>query len=279
MTGVVKAVVKELFPRFSLQMRVKKLLAANVDPDMCFLADLKRFLLEQAEYRRFASFLTPQHTAIDVGACGGEYAYIMAQYFGKVFSIEPTPEMAAKLRRALPVNCEALECAVGRSPGSVTLRIPKIAGARMHALSTVATHDFAFSEIGTIDAVSVRQTTIDELVLEKSIRPAFIKIDVEGYEGEVLQGAVETIQSCKPIFLVEIEKRHNKQFSEIFSLLESKGYVPFHFQDNQLKRSSQSQVDDSYDFLIGGHVSGMEQVIASRASGKYINNFLFLPCL
>jgi len=277
MIALMKHVVKELFPRFALQMRVKKLLKANVDPDLYFLANLRQLLSESQETSRFTEFLSGQHAAIDVGACGGEYAHIMAQYFSKVLSIEPTPEMAAKVRRSLPANCEVLECALGKSRGSVTLRIPKIGESRMHALSTVAGHSFAFSEIGGVDQITVRQTTIDELVRERNIQPAFIKIDVEGYEGEVLLGAVATIQMCKPMFLVEIEKRHNTQFRSIFSLLESNGYAPFHFQNEKLQRSAADQVDASYDCLIGGNVSGMDQVISSRASGKYINNFLFLP--
>lgn len=272
-----KRLVKELFPRFFLRMRVKKLLAGTVDPDMCFLASLREFLLASPETNRFASFLSGQETAIDVGACGGEYAYIMAQYFKKVLSIEPTPEMAARLRSSLPTNCEVLECAMGKSPGSVILRVPKVGDARMHALSTVANHDFAFSDVGEVDSVKVRQTTIDELMNERNVRPVFIKIDVEGYEGEVLLGAVATIESCRPMFLIEIEKRHNKGFREIFSLLNSYGYTPFHLEDGQLRRSTPDQVDASYDWLIRENVSGMAGVIASRASGKYINNFLFLP--
>lgn len=273
----VKNFVKEWFPRLFLCLRVRKLLAGKVDPDMVFLATLREVMSASPEARNFVSYLSKANTAIDVGGCGGEYAYIMARMFKEVVSIEPTPEMAAKLRVALPTNCKVLECALGRVPCDVYLRIPRVGDARMHALSTVANHDFAFSDIGVVDSVKVRQTTIDELVKETGLKPAFIKIDVEGYEGEVLEGATATIESLRPILLIEIEKRHNKKFHEIFVLLSSYGYVPYHFRSGKLERSGAASVDTSYDVLLANGISGMAGVIASRAADKYINNFLFLP--
>lgn len=269
--------VKKLAPKLSLQLRVRKLLAGGVEPDMKFLANLPQYLLKAQETKHLASYFDGERVAIDVGACGGEYACVMARYFKKVLVVEPTHEMAVKLRTALPRNCEVLECAMGRTPGSVVLRIPKVSNARMYALSTVASHDFDFSDIGGVDTVHVKQCTIDELIRNKNISPSFVKIDVEGYEGEVLLGAIETIASCRPIFLIEIERRHNSNFREIFSLLESRGYQPFHLQDWKLQRSSYERVDESYACLIRENVSGMAEVILSRASGGYINNFLFLP--
>lgn len=275
--GFIKQLVKDRFPQLVLRIRVKKLLAGRVDPDMVFLANLREILSASPEVAGFVSYLTKQNTAIDVGGCGGEYACVMAGMFKEVLSIEPTPEMAAKLRVSLPANCQVLECALGRVTGEVNLRIPRVGGHRAHALSTVANHDFAFSDIGVVDTVKVKQTTIDELVKEKSLKSVFIKIDVEGYEGEVLQGAMDTIELLRPIFLIEIEKRHNEKFQELFSLLTSRGYTPYHCRGGKLEPSGVAIVDASYDGLIADGISGMAEVIASRAAEKYINNFLFLP--
>lgn len=272
-----KRVIKRFAPKLSLQLRTWKLLRNGVDPDMQFIADLPKHLLKSNETSHFVSYFGGQNTAIDVGACGGEYACIMARHFKKVVSVEPVREVVEKLRRSLPVNCEVLESAMGKCSGTVSLRIPKIGDARMHALSTVATHEFAFSDVDEVDAVNVNQITVDELVRVRNLRPYFIKIDVEGYEWDVLLGAVSTIESCRPMFLIEIEKRHNKNFKEIFSLLGSYGYRPFHLEDGELRRSSPERVDVSYDSLVERNVSGITEVIASRASWNYINNFLFLP--
>jgi FkbM family methyltransferase len=277
MLMLVKRLVKRLFPRLFLRLRVKKLLAHRVDPDMNFLANLKKYLSDSHETRHFVSYISSKNTAIDVGACGGEYSSIMADYFNQVLSVEPTLEMASRLRASLPPNCEVIECAVGKECGEVNLRIPQIGNVSMHALATIANHDFEISNIGTVDIAKVKQTTIDKLVTRRNLRPSFIKIDVEGYEGAVLSGSTATIELCRPVLMIEIEKRHNKNFREIFTLLNSYGYVPYHFRSERLQLSDSSVVDESYDYLIGESVSGMAGVIASRASEKYINNFLFLP--
>src|SRR5215831_7324748 len=249
MLTLAKHLVKRLFPRLFLRLRVKKLLAHRVDLDMYFLANLKKCLSDSHETRHFVSYISSRNSAIDVGACGGEYSYVMAAYFERVLSVEPTSEMASKLRVSVPTNCEVIECALGKVCGEVNLRIPKIANDSMHALATLANHAFDFSNIGTVDIVKVKQTTIDKLASERNLRPSFIKIDVEGYEGEVLLGSKETIGLCRPILMIEIEKRHNRNFGEIFRLLNFYGYIPFHFRGEKLELSGSSVVDESYDYL------------------------------
>jgi FkbM family methyltransferase len=56
------------------------------------------------------------------------------------------------------------------------------------------------------------------------IRPDFVKIDVEGAEAVVLRGMVKTIESCRPIFLVE-----NTNPIEVETFLAPFGYMPCHW--------------------------------------------------
>jgi FkbM family methyltransferase len=67
---------------------------------------------------------------------------------------------------------------------------------------------------------------IDKLdsVIAKDIRVALLKIDVEGFELEVLKGAEETIQANKP--LIVIEAWTYREFLSISRLLSNYGYVP-----------------------------------------------------
>lgn len=277
MIKYVKALVKNMFPRSVLRWRARKIISGRTDPDLYLLANFKKYLSDCPGGQKFIGHFSAKNTGIDVGACGGEYSIIMAAMFGKVLSVEPTSDMAEVLRKSLPGNCEVIECALGEGLGEVSLRVPKIDGSRMHALATVADHGFDFSNIGMVDTAIVKQLTIDSLVSERNLRPSFMKIDVEGYEGKVLLGSVKVIEAFKPVLMVEIEKRHNKQFMEIFSLLSSCGYVPYHFRAGKLCVSSPSVVEESYEHLRNSEISGMTEVMASRKLERYINNFVFLP--
>ena len=277
MTTLVKTVAKNMFPRSVLRWRAHKIVSGGMDPDLCLLANFARYLSEVQGGEKFVEHFSKSRGAVDVGACGGEYSMVMAAVFGKVLSVEPTADMAMVLRKSLPRNCEVIECALGETIGEVSIRVPKIGGARMNALATIADHGFDFSNVGPVDIAVVKQFTVDQLARERSLRPSFIKIDVEGYEGSVLLGALEVIRTCKPVLMIEIERRHNKQFAEIFSLLGSQGYATYHFGGGRLCLSSPDVVDKAFHDLKNSDVSGMKEVIAAKESGRYINNFVFLP--
>lgn len=69
--------------------------------------------------------------------------------------------------------------------------------------------------------------TLDAMLEGK--KGAFLKIDVEGHELEVLQGATAWLNSWKPAIMVEVQREH----SAVYSLLHSLGYE---FWDARLKR-------------------------------------------
>jgi FkbM family methyltransferase len=277
MIRLLKTFVKNTFPQSVLRWRAHKIISGRMDPDLYLLANFKQYLSDCHDGQKFIGHFSTRNTGIDIGACGGEYSIIMAAMFGKVLSVEPTSDMVGVLRSSLPDNCEVIECALGEALGEVSLRVPKIDGSRMHALATIADHGFDFSNIGVVDTTVVKQLTIDQIVSERNLMPSFIKIDVEGYEGKVLLGSVKVIEACKPVFMVEIEKRHNKQFGEIFSLLGSYGYVPYHFRAGKLALSGPAVVEESYQHLRRNEISGMTEVRAVKKLEHYINNFVFLP--
>jgi hypothetical protein len=95
---------------------------------------------------------------------------------------------------------------------------------------------------------------------------SFIKIDVEGHEYAVLDGACETIALSKPALLVEIEQRHNgRPISDVFEKLQGFGYQGFFLEQGELKAL------ETFDL-------SRHQSINNFGGDKscYINNFLFL---
>ena len=72
--------------------------------------------------------------------------------------------------------------------------------------------------------VTVRTMTIDAYV-ETGPVPTFIKIDVEGHEPAVLQGARKTIETYSPTIIFEMWESHWKRFEETFKWLSKTHYL------------------------------------------------------
>jgi FkbM family methyltransferase len=83
--------------------------------------------------------------------------------------------------------------------------------------------------------VSINATTLDTVCSSNGIVPDIIKIDVEGYEFQVLQGGVQTLIESKPMLFIEIHPdllaQHGISSVGIMEFLASKGY---RFYDNSL---------------------------------------------
>ncbi len=118
----------------------------------------------------------------------------LARSFAKVLAFEAIPATYAYLREntAQISNIQALNTAVGPEEGEVYFTHYRNHG----QLSHVSGKNVAKTE--RIGPIQVR--TIDSFALADA---SFIKIDVEGYELPVLEGASETINRCRPLILLE----------------------------------------------------------------------------
>lgn len=136
-------------------------------------------------------FLLPRFRAggvfVDVGANVGGYSLRAASRGMEVHSFEPIPQNAQILRRNAEINHLTLdiqEVALGSSEGEVRLS----AGG-------------ASSRVTEGGGIEVPLRTLDSFGLP---RVDVLKVDVEGYELEVLRGAERTISRCRPAMMVEM---------------------------------------------------------------------------
>ncbi len=149
---------------------------------------------ERDDLQSLSSLLHPGDTFVDCGANIGLWSLTAAPIVGPeghVVAFEPNPRTATRLtaHAARSPVIEVQAAAVSDVPGSVTLD-----PGEHHNTSHV-------SATGTISAPAV---TLDG-ALDRV--PAGIKIDVEGFELQVLLGARETL-SHRPWIIVEFNKEH-----------------------------------------------------------------------
>jgi len=147
-------------------------------------------------------YVAPGDTVYDVGANVGYVSLSLAKRVGprgRVVAFEPIPQNIAAFRNNIEINginnVQLLEVAASDRDGEAVIRLaenPSTASLVWHRNDPSAT------------ALSIRTVSIDELVNAGELAcPKFVKIDVEGAEGSVLQGMRRTIAAARPVLFVE----------------------------------------------------------------------------
>jgi FkbM family methyltransferase len=162
-------------------------------------------LYDRHELRLVADRLDTGGDFVDVGAHVGMYALRAAVALGtrgRVLAFEPNPAARAQLEENVALNergnIVVRSTAAAASPGRATLHVPATADPSFSSLEGGRFAEGAPLEIET--------ETIDDVVAQTGLRPAVIKIDVEGGELDVLRGARRTIAEHRPAVLVEVSE-------------------------------------------------------------------------
>lgn len=142
---------------------------------------------------------------IDVGANVGEYSeLLLLGGFDQVFAYEPHPAHQTNLDQlgaAFPGRLHVTGKAVGNSPGKVKLLFNS--GALAHASLSAEVN--AIPYVQNTESVEVQVVSLDqEFEKHKWQSIALLKIDTEGFEGEVLRGG-RTLLATRPPLAVQIE--------------------------------------------------------------------------
>ena len=173
---------------------------------------------EKLELDIFERLCTESRSIVDVGGNIGLYACIAAKQAPpatRIVTFEPAPENIHYLRRNLATNgygsrVEVVEKAVGNATGTLKL---------FKAKDNIGTHSASHRNAGSSTSFDIEMTSLDEFLGDEL--PDLIKIDVEGYDGFVLDGASRVISRCRPTLFVEFVPSH----------LQNCGYAPGRFID------------------------------------------------
>jgi len=141
----------------------------------------------------YAPFVREGDLVFDVGAHLGDRAVAFAALGARVIALEPQPRIARWLRRIVAgkdrivVRGEAVGAAPGRGRLAVSRAHPTVSSMSESWRDAVTRANPGFRGVRWEDSVEVTVVTLDELIASYGT-PRFCKIDVEGYEAEVLAG-------------------------------------------------------------------------------------------
>jgi FkbM family methyltransferase len=185
---------------------------------------------EPANTAVFTRIVRPGDVCFDVGANFGYYSCLLARYGAKVYGFEPLPAMLEFNKAMLELNglqdvVHTEGIALGAVEGTIT----------MHTFAGLSQGLATTADLGRPDAVAheCAMTTLDSFCARNGIRTiAFMKIDVEGCEQDVLAGGSAVLSApVAPVIHFEVNEdclaARRIDANAILDLLKRYGYSAF----------------------------------------------------
>lgn len=190
------------------------------------------FFQEYYDYSLFMALLSPNDVVIDIGANYGMYTLGAAKRIspqGRVVAFEPDVRSMSLLKENARLNnyeelVTCLDVCIGDYDGEVNFYAtidPSFSGI----------HDTKRSETANSLTLPIRR--LDSVLQEKGVNQVnLIKIDVEGAEYEVLEGAMGTLAASDAIIMMEISSKNldmdrREKLSATLGRLEAQGYISY----------------------------------------------------
>jgi len=211
---------------------------------------------------------------VDVGANVGYYSVnipLMSPSVTRVYAFEPLAEAYEQLCRNIQLNkidhvVRHFNVAVSNNETSMELFVPKVFGSS--ATSSVELHPEVANSKVVVDSI-----TLDKLFKNQIIENCdFLKIDVEGGEKFVLEGASELLSVERPVILAEILRKwslaQGYNANEIILYLRQKGYRSYAIGENLFEINEISDELIETNFLFLNFMNRQHQIIASELEIK-----------
>jgi FkbM family methyltransferase len=154
----------------------------------------------QSETRLFRELIKPGMTVIDVGANIGYFSLLASTLVGpdgRVHAFEPDPVNFGLLRKSVRLNhasnIKLVQAALSSSDDPIQLFLNS---------DNKGDHRIWEPNGEFRTKITVRAMTLDQYLNETATAADFIKIDVQGAEGQVLEGMEETLAQAPPTYLI-----------------------------------------------------------------------------
>jgi len=149
----------------------------------------------------FRALIGPDDVVADIGANIGLTAILFSTLARHVFAFEPSPStyniLTGNLARAGATNVEAINLGLGYKTESLTITFAS------NNRSGGYVSDKIRPETGHVTE-EIRIDTLDHYFADGKITPNFLKIDVEGFEQNVIKGGGVFYRKNKPIVVMEM---------------------------------------------------------------------------
>ena len=217
-----------LSEKYLLKKRLNRAIKKNYEEELQILHKIVRKDLE----------------SVDVGVYRGVYSYRLSQLSKHVHSFEPNPLLFPYLNKnlnKLVKNVTLYNTALSNEIKEIELKIPKRFETlnkenyeERYKLGCATIHKENFLQGEKFIIHKVKSGKLDDILINNSI--GFIKIDVEGHEKNVLEGAKNLIKKNKPNLLVEIEERHSQlKVEDTINFINNLGYKSYFFDGTDIK--------------------------------------------
>jgi FkbM family methyltransferase len=225
----------------------------------------------EPELRRLDEFVPRDRGAVDAGMWWGPWSWWLAHRVPKVDSFELNPDLVARVASVMPSNVTIHPVALSDRASHSNLWVPpggmgtegraSLEAAnrpesawRQHPVATSRLDDFELGDVG------------------------FVKIDVEGHELAVLQGAADLVGAQRPTVMVEIEQYADRQdpLDTIVEFFGDRSYSGKFLQHgrwhpiNELDRQGTREMAKR----VAQHGYGTNLLLYAR---RYVHNFIFQP--
>jgi len=200
-------------------------------------------------------------TAVDVGVNMGVYAFEMARHADAVVAFEPNSGLLTHLSRFLPANVRIEPVALSNYRGVAEFRIVETNS----GVATIESRN-VLSMISNPQDIKTRIVPVRTLDSFELRNVCFIKVDVEGHEEAVIEGARELLLRDRPALLIESENRHNAGAPKrLMAYLQHMNFAGFYLRRGSLQSIASLNSED------------IEYSDSKLSSRSYVNNFLFVP--
>ncbi len=190
-------------------------------------------------------FLRSGDTVIDVGANVGTLTLTAATVVGssgKVFSIEAHPVIFKYLQGNIKINnlknVFLFNTAIGDKNGFIQF-------------SNKLLDDL--NEVVTSKGIQINVKKLDDLLLDKVEKVELLKVDVEGYEKFVFQGAVEILKKIECIYFESWENlfiKYNYTSLDVLDILRASGFNIYQIKKGEVRQVPLNYISETFENLL-----------------------------